>query len=299
MRPLALVLLLLAACSQSSSSGPATTSTADNCKSQYSPTKGYGYASDGPYATAPADDAGVPATPPDAVDLAVKSCAGSADAAACDRESLMTRDAALCLAKASGLVAGISPWTATIVFHAKHRRIVWNVTATTASDSASGSSGGDVMTIDAINGAVLGTSQWGATPLARDGARIRPNEVRGARALYVDRHLPLEAEALCEWAAVELCHGARFGRAFRNGAGQGFDVFVVAEHVDVRSRRERDTCRGERPTGNLSCSVGHASAYQRAPRTAPASLAPSRSATSRVVSDSSVSHATPSAPNRA
>lgn len=85
---------------------------------------------------------------------------GSADPTACDRTRLMTRDAALCVAKADGLAAGIQPWTAAIVFHSGYLRIVWIVTATTSVGPAPGGAGGDIMTIDSITGGVLGTGQW-------------------------------------------------------------------------------------------------------------------------------------------
>jgi hypothetical protein len=166
MRRLLLSLCLpLVACSHSDSSspGPGASSPTDACTSQYSTSKGYGYGSDGPYATSPADGGAQPA-PPDAVELAVSNCmSATADASACDRSRLVTRDAALCIAKADGLSTGIAPWTASLVFQVKLRRIVWNVDSTTAS-SASGSSSGDSMTLDAITGAVLATGQWGATP---------------------------------------------------------------------------------------------------------------------------------------
>ncbi len=71
--------------------------------------------------------------------------------------------AALGIARASGLAAGISDLQAGLSFHGEYRRIVWSVLNTTY-DRGNGEKGGDALAIDAITGAVLGRTFWGQVP---------------------------------------------------------------------------------------------------------------------------------------
>jgi hypothetical protein len=74
----------------------------------------------------------------------------------------MTRDAALCIARASGLAEGLHGLKAGLCYNVQYQRIIWNVQNTTI-DDGNGTQSGDDLTIDAITGAVLNRGYWGAT----------------------------------------------------------------------------------------------------------------------------------------
>ena len=155
-----------------------TTDAVQQCIIDYSPSKGYGYADDLIGVAVPPGDAAPPPTP-SSLDLAVSDCQSGgrvpieedsglpAEAGAsgtdCDASRVMTRDAALCVARASGLPEGIAPLQAGLHFDIEYRRIVWSVENTTY-DDGNGRKGGEAWEIDAINGAVLGRLAWGQTP---------------------------------------------------------------------------------------------------------------------------------------
>jgi hypothetical protein len=168
-----------------SGSDPGTTATSTDavqqCITQYAPSKGYGYADDSMnVATSPAGaDAAAPSPPVSSLDQAVSNCqsggpvmieadSGTPVAAGepgtdCDASRVMTRDAALCIARAGGLGEGMSGLKAGLVFHGGYRRIIWSVENTT-SDDGNGSKSGESWDIDAITGAVLFRGGWSQTP---------------------------------------------------------------------------------------------------------------------------------------
>jgi hypothetical protein len=172
-------LLLVIGCS---TSDPASTQTSTDavqqCITQYAPSKGYGYADDLIGVAVPPGDAAPPPTP-SSLDWAVSTCQSGgpvliqedsglpAEAGApgtdCDASRVMTREAALCVARASGLPEGLAPLQAGLHFDTEYRRIVWSVENTT-SDDGNGRKGGEVLYLDAITGAVLGSGGWGQTP---------------------------------------------------------------------------------------------------------------------------------------
>ncbi len=176
-------LLLAIGCS---TSDPANTETSTDagadavqqCIAQYAPSQGYGYEDDLiVVGVAPGDPAPPPA--PSSLDLAVSDCLSGgrvpiqvdtglpAEAGPpgtdCDPSRVMTHDAALCVARASGLPEGIAPLKAGLHFDTRYRRIVWSV-ENTMHDEGNGAKGGDSWVIDAITGAVLGRFLWGQTP---------------------------------------------------------------------------------------------------------------------------------------
>ena len=81
----------------------------------------------------------------------------------CDSSRVMTREAALCVARAAGLAEGISALQAGLHFDTEYRRIVWSVLNTT-SDDGNGRKSGEAWDIDAITGAVLFRGGWSQTP---------------------------------------------------------------------------------------------------------------------------------------
>ena len=155
-----------------------TTDAVQQCITQYAPSKGYGYADDLLHVTSPPGDAAPPPAP-SSLDLAVSDCQSGgrvpiqedsglpAEAGApgsdCDASRVMTREAALCVARAAGLPEGMAAFQAGLRFDTRYRRIVWSVLNTTW-DEGNGAKGGESWDIDAITGAVLGRFGWGQTP---------------------------------------------------------------------------------------------------------------------------------------
>ncbi len=139
-----------------------TGAAVESCKNQFSPSAGYGWEDDLVVNTAPPGGGAPPAIPPK--DRAASECvAAGQPASSCDANLLMTRDAALCVAKSLGLSSGIAAWKAGITHHFGLQRIVWNV-ASTIQDDGQGSQSGNMVAIDAISGTKFGESTWSSTP---------------------------------------------------------------------------------------------------------------------------------------
>lgn len=135
--------------------------TVESCKSQFSPSAGYGWEDDLATPTSPPDGGAPPAVPPQ--ERAASECvAAGQPATVCDANLLMTREAAFCVAESLGLSPGIAAWKAGITYHFKYERIIWNVQST-LQDDGQGSQMGIFVAIDAIDGTRLGEGQWGST----------------------------------------------------------------------------------------------------------------------------------------
>ncbi len=79
-----------------------------------------------------------------------------------DDTIIISANAAACIAQAEGLADGIEPWTISLVCNSRVETIVWAVHNTeTRSDSRAG---GTVMNIDAVDGTLIETLGWDATP---------------------------------------------------------------------------------------------------------------------------------------
>ena len=121
-----------------------------SCEKQFSPDAGYGFQSEEGYGS-----------PPDQV--ASQCLAAGVAAADCDAHRLLTREAAICIAKGFGFAPGIAPWKAGLVFHGRWQSIVWNV-HNTLTDDGMGRRSGNTLTLNGITGALLGSSGWEAIP---------------------------------------------------------------------------------------------------------------------------------------
>jgi hypothetical protein len=161
-----LLVMPVLACSSGSGAGETgnlpSSASAESCKAEYAPEKGYAWEDDLTTTTAPPD-----AAPPSvmaAPERAESECLGAGNpASTCDAELLMTREAALCIAESLGLSEGIGPWKAGLTYHFGDERIVWNVHSTLVDDGV-GSQSGDFVTVDAIDGTSLGKGSWGSQP---------------------------------------------------------------------------------------------------------------------------------------
>jgi hypothetical protein len=123
------------------------------CIEDHGPADGAGWVSDpGP---PPLDGLG---TDSDGRPEVVMEC--DADGHPCDREAIITRPAATCVAEGHGLDPGLDDWSASLVYDAQRERPVWSVTNLLVQDEASCIDEGRAMTIDAQTGALLEEKQW-------------------------------------------------------------------------------------------------------------------------------------------
>src|SRR6185436_14357534 len=100
-------MLACAGCSSDDSRSGITTAgaTAASCIAEHGPANGGDWESFGTIPTSPPGDAAAP-PPPVALDEAVAKCTediGASDPAACDREKVITHQAALCIAELAQL----------------------------------------------------------------------------------------------------------------------------------------------------------------------------------------------------
>ena len=157
------VALAAVGCASSDAKPRTTTDAIESCKAEFSAAKGYDWHDDLGGQFAPADGGSLP-PPPSALDQAVADCtAAGQPSSSCDAALVMTRDAAICVAKHHGLATGIAPLRAGLVFHATQLKIVWNAHNTT-SDDGQGTASGDTGRVDAITGELLQKGSWGSTP---------------------------------------------------------------------------------------------------------------------------------------
>jgi hypothetical protein len=152
--------LALGACS-GGNEGTDGQQTIEGCKAQYAPEKGYGFASEPPICSSPPPPAPMPECPPSTPQSIAVQC--SAAGAPCDANQFITRDAAMCIARAQGLAEGLSPWTTTLVFRVDSKRPFWMIQNVTKEDVANCSRNGNVVPIDAITGFASPILAWGAT----------------------------------------------------------------------------------------------------------------------------------------
>src|SRR5262245_21478307 len=89
----------------------------------------------------------------------VDECLAS-DGSGCNG-SFISLGAARCIATAQSLEPGLEPWTIGLTYHHSYHRIVWgvqNLLVNTASESS-----GKSLTLDAVDGRVLGRTGWRAS----------------------------------------------------------------------------------------------------------------------------------------
>jgi hypothetical protein len=81
----------------------------------------------------------------------------------CDAAGFISREAALCIARAAGLAPGLSDWEAGLGYHYGHRRIIWGVSTTLRDDGPDGQSGAS-MVLDARTGILIEELGWESIP---------------------------------------------------------------------------------------------------------------------------------------
>lgn len=89
----------------------------------------------------------------------------------CDPAKFATADAAICVARSSGLEAGLETPGAGLVYDFKFRRVAWGVSNVlfdadppAPSDGGGGTRGGQYFQVDAVNLAVLSEGRWEDVP---------------------------------------------------------------------------------------------------------------------------------------
>lgn len=78
----------------------------------------------------------------------------------CDPDAFITRDAAICVARAEGLAEGVAAWDVHLVYHHHYQRPLWSVSNTTLDDPADCHQAGEQLSIDAETGEVLARLDW-------------------------------------------------------------------------------------------------------------------------------------------
>ena len=106
----------------------------------------------------PASAAPAP-TPPTAETFAAE-CRADAAGSGCD-ERFLSREAARCIAQGAQFRAGLDEWTIALTYHNSYHRVVWGVENLLVDDGPDGYSG-ESLTVDAVDGRVLGRTTWRA-----------------------------------------------------------------------------------------------------------------------------------------
>lgn len=150
---LAIAVALLVLGCQAEDESPFANEAAAACVADNHPSDGHGWQSDeatctqGPIDPSPSECP--PATP--------QSVADECEAAgvSCNPDAFITRDAALCIARAEGLEEGLLPWTADLIYSERLERPAWGVTSTLEGAPHSCYENSLTMVIDAETGEVL------------------------------------------------------------------------------------------------------------------------------------------------
>ena len=120
------------------------------------PADGHGWDSDLEDVACPQPPEGPPVECPDPIDTLEQECTDAG--LPCDHETMITRDAALCIATEYGLAAGVEPWRGHLLYHHGVGGPVWVVTSTSVAVECMEQ--GDDLVIDAQTGGVLMEQQW-------------------------------------------------------------------------------------------------------------------------------------------
>lgn len=81
----------------------------------------------------------------------------------CDESAFISRDAAICLGRASGIAEGERPWKVSLNYFDNHQRVGWLIMTVTGT-TRDGGYGGDSVVLDATTGAELSRNTYSATP---------------------------------------------------------------------------------------------------------------------------------------
>ncbi|MEY4546375.1 MAG: hypothetical protein RL685_2570 [Pseudomonadota bacterium] len=98
-------------------------------------------------------------TPPTAETFAAE-CRADAAGTGCD-ESFLSLEAARCIAQDAQFRAGLEAWTIALTYNDSYHRVVWGVENLLVDNGPDGYSG-ESLTVDAVNGRVLGRTTWSA-----------------------------------------------------------------------------------------------------------------------------------------
>jgi len=131
------------------------------CLETYSEESGYDFESDMWHQSCVAsmDDTAIECEPPSVSDIE-EQCA--AEGHACDGLIAVTRDAAACIAEVEGMAEGLEGLKVDLIYNHTYNLPIWAVSniLTQSGDASSGKS----LAISAVDGEVLGESQWMVQP---------------------------------------------------------------------------------------------------------------------------------------
>ena len=136
------------------------------CLATYSREKGYGFDEKSLEGVVVG---GIPAASPDGTTTVIadpldhlQSQCIAAGGSNCETSGYrVTPQAAVCLAEAYGLAAGISPWERSLIYNYGFKTVIWVIHNTTWSSSEIYNKKGDMLSISAATGELLQRSQWG------------------------------------------------------------------------------------------------------------------------------------------
>lgn len=109
----------------------------------------------------PPPGSGAPEPTPPTVETFAAECRtdGGTD---CDAR-FISREAARCIALDEQFQAGLDEWDIALAYHHSHRRVVWGIQNVLVDNDTDGYAG-ESLTVDAVNGRVLGRTSWRAVP---------------------------------------------------------------------------------------------------------------------------------------
>lgn len=152
------VATLALGCTTRTEDDPYANETVAACVADNRPEDGHGYESDDP--ACPSGPPGSPPTecPPVTPEDIAQQCED--DGIACDPDAFITRDAALCIARAEGLADGVAPWEVQMVYNSYYERPIWSISVTTVDDPADCRREGDSLVLDLETGEILDSHHW-------------------------------------------------------------------------------------------------------------------------------------------
>jgi hypothetical protein len=108
-----------------------------------------------------AEPGGAPIIVPPPTAAAIAQHCRDDGSSGCDERAFISRDAADCIARETGLAAGLRLWSTTIGYYQNHQRVGWGII--TVREYTSDGYWGEVLVLDATTGEELDRSSYRAT----------------------------------------------------------------------------------------------------------------------------------------
>jgi hypothetical protein len=160
-----IILGCLTACGLEDGTGELN-AAAQACMTTYSRVNGYGFDAE---SLEGVQVGGIPVAGPDGTTVEIEDPLGTLQSeceagggSRCDLDGYtVTPQAAVCMAEAYGLAAGIAPWERSLIFNHDVKTVVWIVQNTTRSSEDIVDKEGEFLMISAATGELLERGMWG------------------------------------------------------------------------------------------------------------------------------------------